>query len=80
MFNKIRLLLLIHPFSSSFFFPCNFQILKFSITFFTGTARPRSKLDTHVDNGYMYYVYWNQAAVADFSLYFYFFSFKFSNN
>ena len=44
----------------SFFFLSNFQTLKIFVTFFSGTARPRRlKLDTHVDNGWMYHVYRN---------------------
>ena len=58
-----QLLLLICPFISSFFFLSNFQTLKFFITLFSGTVRPRRlKLCTHVDGGQMYRVYWNQAA------------------
>ena len=72
MYNEIRLLLLIHPFSSSFFFLSNFQTLQISVTFFSGTVRPRRlKLATHVDSGCMYHVYWNQAAVAYSSHYFF---------
>ena len=37
----IRLLLLIRPFISSFFFLTNFQALKFFVTHFLGTVRPR---------------------------------------
>ena len=71
MYNEIRLLLLICPFSSSFFFLSNFQTLKISVTFFSGTVRPRRlKLGTHVDNWCMYRVFWNQAAVAYSSLYY----------
>ena len=48
---------LIHPFISSFFFLSNFQTLKFFITLFSGTVRPRRlKLGTHVDSGQMYHV------------------------
>ena len=72
--TKIRLLLLIHPFISSFFFLSNFQTLKFLVTLFSGTVRPRrSKLGTHLDSWQMYCVYWNQAAAAYSSLYFSFF-------
>ena len=57
---------------SSFFFLSNFQTLKFFITLSSGTVRPRRlKLGTHVDNGQMYRIYWNQAAAAYSSLYFY---------
>ena len=65
---------LIHPFISSFFFLSNFQTLKFFITLFSGTVRPRRlKLGTHVDSGQMYHVSWNQAAAAYSSLYFFIF-------
>ena len=48
-----------------FIFLSNFQILTFFVTLFSGNARPRRlKLGTHVDNGRMYHVYRNQAAVA----------------
>ena len=74
MFTALRLLLLICPFISSFFFLSSFQILKFFVTLFSGTVRPRRlKLCTHVDSGQMYRVYWNQAAAAFSSLYFSFF-------
>ena len=70
----IRLLLLICHFISSFFFLSNFQTLKFFLTLFSGTMRPRRlKLRTHVDSGQMYCVYWNHAAAAYWSLYFSFF-------
>ena len=39
MYTGIRLLLLIHPIISSFFFLSNFQTLKFFITLFSGTNR-----------------------------------------
>ena len=56
---------LICPFVSSFFFLSKFQTLKFFITFFSGTVRPRRlKLGTHMDSGQMYHVYQNQAASA----------------
>ena len=60
-------------YSSLFFFL--FFSLQFSIFhFFSGTVRPRRlKFDIHVDNGWMYHVYWNQAAAAYFSLYSVFF-------
>ena len=66
MCTGIRLLVLIHPFISSFFF----QTLQFFVTFFSGTMRPRRlKLGTHMDSGQMYRVYWNQPAAAYSSLY-----------
>ena len=74
MYTGIRLLLLIHPFIPSFFFLSTFQTLKFFVTLFSGTVRPRRlKLCTHVDSGQMYHVYPNQAAVLIYSLYFSFF-------
>ena len=74
MYTGIRLLLLIHPFISSFFFLSNFQTLKFFVTLFSGTARPRRlKLGTHVDSGQMYRVYRNQATAVYSSLYLFFF-------
>ena len=64
MHTRIRLLVLICPFISSFFF----------LPIFSGTVRPkRLKLGTHVDSGQMYGVYQNQAAGAYSSLYFFIF-------
>ena len=55
----------IHPFISSFFFLSNFQTLKFFVTLFSGTVRPRKlKPGTHVNNGWMYGVYRNQTAAS----------------
>ena len=52
----------------------NFQIFKIFVTFLSGTVRPRRlKLGTHVDNGWMYCVYRNQAAAAYLSLSFFIF-------
>ena len=63
----------------SFFFLSNFQTLKFFVTFFSRTVRPRQlKLGTHLDIGQMYGVYRNQAAAAYLSLYFSFFFLQFS--
>ena len=63
MYTGIRLLLLIRPFISSFFFLSNFKTLKIFLALFSGTVRPRRlKLGTHVDSGQMYLVYGNQAA------------------
>ena len=73
---KIRLLHIL-PFISSFFFLSNFQTLKFFVTLFLGTMRPRRlKLHTLVDSGQMYRVYWNQAAapIRPFIFYFFFLS------
>ena len=61
----------------SFFFLSNFQTLKIFVTLFSGTVRPRRlKLGIHMDNGWMYRVYRNQAAAAYLSLYFFSFSFS----
>ena len=47
----------------SFFFLSSFQTLKFFVTLFSGTVRPRRlKLGKHMDSGGMYRVYWNNAA------------------
>ena len=74
MYTGITLLLLIHPFISSFFFLSNFQTLKFFVTLFSGTVRPRRlKLGTRMDSGQMYRVYQNKAAAAYLSLYSVFF-------
>ena len=44
------------------------------VTLFSENVRPRRlKLGTHVDSGQMYRVYWNQAAPACLSLYFFIF-------
>ena len=54
VYTGIRLLLLICPFISSFFFLSSFQTLKFFVPLFSGTVWPRRlKLDTHVDNRQM---------------------------
>ena len=81
VYSGIRLLLLIHPIYFFIFFLSNFQTLKFFVTFFSGTVRPRRlKLGTHVDSGQMYCVYRKQAAAAYSSLYFFLFlSHQFSN-
>ena len=56
------------------FFLSNFPTLKFFITLLSGTVRPRRlKLGTHVDCGQIYHVYWNPAAAAYSSLYFFIF-------
>ena len=65
----------------SIFLLSNSQTLKIFVTFFSGTMRPRRlKLSTHVGNWWIYHVYWNQAAAAYSSLYFFIFlSPQFSN-
>ena len=66
------------PFIFSFF---NTQKLKILVTLFSGTVRPRRlQLGAHVDNVWMYFVYWNQSAAAYLSLYFFILlSLQFSN-
>ena len=50
------------------------QTLEFFVTLFSGTMRPRRlKLGTHVGSGHMYHVYWNQAAAAYLSIFFFIF-------
>ena len=67
--GRIRLLLLVHPFISSIFFLSNSQTLKIFVALFSETVRPiKLTLDTHVDNGWMYRVYHNQAAASYLSL------------
>ena len=75
VYTVIRLLLLlICHFISSCFFHSNFHTLKFFVTLFSRTVRPRRlKLGTYVDNGQMYRVYRNPAAAAYSSLYFFIF-------
>ena len=69
VYTGIRLLLLIHPFIFSFFFLSNFETLKYFVTLFSGTVRPRRlKLGTHMDSGQMYRVYRSQAATSYLSL------------
>ena len=56
------------------FFIFLFQTLKFFITLFSWTVRPRRlKLGTHVDSGQMCRIYRNQAAAAYLSPYFFIF-------
>ena len=74
VYTWIRLLLHICPFISSFFFLSNFLTLKFFVTLFSGTVRPRRlKLSTHVDSWQLYRAYRNQAAAAHSALCFSFF-------
>ena len=71
MYTRIRLLLLICPFISSFFFLSNFQHWNFS-SLFSGTMRPRRlKIGILVDSGQMYHIYQIQAAPAYSSLHFF---------
>ena len=63
VYTRIRLFLHNRRFISSFFFLSNFQTLKYFVTLFSKTVRPRRlKLGIHVDSGQMYRVYWNRAA------------------
>ena len=56
------------------FLSLQFSTLKFFVTFFLGTMRPRRlKISTHMDSGQIYHVYENQAAAAYSSLYFFIF-------
>ena len=67
--TRLRLLLLIRPFSYSVFFLSNFQTLKIFVALFSGTVRPiKLKLDTHMEIGWIYSVYRNQAATSYLSL------------
>ena len=78
VYTGIRLLLLICLFISSCFFLSNFQTLKFFVTLFSGTLRPRRlRRVKHADSEQMYRVYQNQAAAAYLSFYF---SFSFLYN
>ena len=81
VFTGISLLLPICPFIFSCFFLSNFQALKIFVTLFSGTVRPRIlKLGKHMDNGWVYHVYRNQATASYSSLYFFIFlSLQFSN-
>ena len=55
-------------------FSFQFSNIKFFVTLFSGTVRPRKfKLGTHEDSGQTYRVYRNQAAGAYLSLYFFIF-------
>ena len=56
------------------FLSLQFSTLKFFVTLFLETMRPRRlKLDTHMDSGQLYHVYQNQAAASYSSLYFFIF-------
>ena len=63
-------------YSSHYFFiflSLQFSTLKFFITLFSETVRPRLKLGTLIDSGQMYHVYWKGAAAAYSSHYFFIF-------
>ena len=68
-------------YSSLFFFFLQDSNIKIFVILFLGTVRPRRlKLGAHMDNGWMYRVYQNQAAAAYLFLYFFIFlSLQFSN-
>ena len=63
------------------FLSLQFSNIKIFVTLFSGTVKPGMLIvGTHVDSGQMYRVYWNQAAAAYSSLYFFvFLSLQFSN-
>ena len=66
VYTGIRLLLLFIPLF------LHFSFSQFFITLSSGTLRLRRlKLGTHLDNGQMYRVYWNQASAIYSSLYFF---------
>ena len=69
-------------YSFLYFFFLQYSNIKIFVTLFSGTVRPRKlKLGAHMDNGWMYRVYQNQAAAAAyFFLYFFIIlSLQFSN-
>ena len=76
--TRIRLLLLIHPFISSFFFLSSFQHWNFSSHFSWELWGLEDWNLVHMDSGQMYHVYQNQASAAYSSLLFLHFSFQFS--
>ena len=66
-------------YSFLYFFFLQYSNIKVLITLFSGTARPRKlKLGAHMDNGWMYCVFQNQAAAA--AHLFLYFSFFFLSN
>ena len=69
------------PLVFSCFFLSNFQTLKFVVTLFLGTVRPRRlKLGAHVDSGQLYHACRNEVSAIYSSLYFFIFlSLQFSN-
>ena len=70
----IRLLLLFFPLYFFIFLSLQFSVLKFFVTLFSETMRPRRlKLGTHMGSGQMYHVYKNQASAAYSFLYFFIF-------
>ena len=74
MYTGIRLLLRYLSLYFFIFLSFQFSTLKFFVTLFSGTVRPRRlKPGSHVDSGQMYHAYWNQAAAAYLSLYFFIF-------
>ena len=61
-------------YSSHYFFFLQYSSIKIFVTLFSGTVRPRRlKLGAHMDNGWMYGVYQNQAAAAYLSIFSFFF-------
>ena len=71
VYTGIRLLLLIHPLMSSFFFFSNFQALNFLSHFSQELWGLKDWNLVHTwKSGQMYRVYWNQTAAAYSSLFF----------
>ena len=57
-----------------YFFFLQYSNIKNFVTLFSGTVKPRKlKLGAHMDNGWMYRVYQNQAAAAYLFRYFFIF-------
>ena len=69
-------------YSFLYFFFLQYSNIKVFVTRFSGTVRPRKlKFGAHINNGWMYRVYQNQAATAAylFLFFFTFLSLQFSN-
>ena len=70
-------------YSFHYFFFLQYSNIQVFVTLFSGTVRPRKlKLGAHMDNGWMYHVYQNQAAAAAYLFHYFFFIFlslQFSN-
>ena len=78
VYTRIGLFLLFHPFISSFFFLPNFQTLNVFVKLLS-MSPTKLKVGTHMHNGLMYHVYWNQTAVAAYSFPYFFLSLQFSD-
>ena len=69
VYTRIRLLVHICPFLSSFFYIFKSQTLNVFVTLLLGTMRPtKMKLGLYMESGLMYHVYKDQAAGAYLSL------------